>query len=79
MPRSAPGRRGGPARALKPQAETYAGIALATAAAHAANWVKDVPSPQVDAILWVCVITLTFGFGWAAYRLARPRGPDAKS
>jgi hypothetical protein len=66
-------RRVGPARLLQPHAETYAGIALATSAAHAANWVKDIPSPQSDAILWVCVVTLTFGFVWAAFRLAFPR------
>jgi hypothetical protein len=58
---------------LKPQAETYAGIALATSAAHAADWIKDVPPPQVTLMLWVCLAALAFGFVWAAYRLIWPR------
>jgi hypothetical protein len=33
----------------------------------------DVPSPQVDVMLWVCVLALAFGFFWAAYRLVHPR------
>jgi hypothetical protein len=65
--------KSGPARQLKPQAETFAGIALATSAAHAADWIRDVPSPQVTVMLWTCVIALVFGFSWAAYRLVHPR------
>ncbi len=72
MPDQPRGRTAGPARALTPQAETYAGIALGTAAAHAANWIKEVPSPQGTAMLWACFVTLVFGFGWAGYCLIRP-------
>lgn len=43
MPERVRRERKGPARLLKPHAETYAGITLATAAAHSAVWVKDVP------------------------------------
>jgi hypothetical protein len=66
-------RRSGPARLLKPHADTYAGIALATSAAHAADWVKDVQSPQRDAMVWLCFTAMLAGFSLAAYRLARPR------
>ncbi len=73
MSGSGRGPRGGPARLLKSNAETYAGVALATGAAHAADWIRDVPSPQFDVMLWACVAALVFGFYWASYRLVNPR------
>lgn len=66
-------RSRGPARLMATHAETGAGIALATSAAHAADWVKNVPPPQGDTMLWICVGTLIFGFAWASFRLVRPR------
>ncbi len=65
--------RSGPARFLKPYADTSAAIALATSAAYAADRVRDVPAPPGDAMRWVCFTALAFGFGWAAYTLLRPR------
>jgi hypothetical protein len=67
------GPRGGPARLLKSHADTYAGVALATGAAHAADWIRNVQSPPFDVMLWACVAALVFGFFWAAYRLVKPR------
>ncbi len=69
-------RQRGTARLLQPHAETYAGIALSTSAAHAANWITEAPTPQSTAMLWTCAFAMAFGFGWASYRLVRPRsGP----
>jgi hypothetical protein len=68
-------RRGhrGPAREVAKYAETGAGIALATGAAHAADWIRNVPSPQAGVMPWACAATLIFGFGWGAWRLVVPR------
>lgn len=62
-PQSKPGL----ARRVGHYAETTAGIALATAAAHVADTIKDVASPQRDIMTWMCVVAVVTGFAWAAY------------
>lgn len=62
----------GPARLLG-RGEVLLSLTYAAAAAHCATLVKDLPNPYADILLGVCVAAVAFGFGWAAFRLVRPR------